>query len=142
MEHFDSFKNYLRFVVASNFVHKEDYRPFTYSKNRWEKIGEAIASPILKPGDYILKNIRNPLFITAVVIVGIALTTLVFYPALIPQCLALTTVSKAGGYLMIQSTIIGLCIRMLGRLHNQQLMSAWDKQDLQPINIGTTIIRI
>lgn len=142
MKNFDSLKDYFRFALAREFVHRENCQSFSYKENFLEKIGGFTVKPLFHPSDYVLKNIRNPLFISATVIVGLALTTLVFYPALVPGLLTLTGALKFTGYLLTQSTIVGLGLRTLGRLHNDQLMTAWKHQLLLPINLGTEIIRI
>lgn len=139
MKSFNSFRDYLRFTVAKQFVYKESGQPFEYRRSRLEKTGGVIASLIFRPGDYLLKNIRNPLFITAAVVVGIALTTLVFYPALFPVFLSAGTL-KLGAFLLTESTLVGLCLRTLGRLNNQELMLAWIKKELDPIAPGSIIV--
>lgn len=141
MEHFASFKSYCRFAMAREFVHKETGSPFIYAKKRLEKIGDLLASPLIKPGDFVLKNIRNPLFVTAAVIIGLALTTLLFYPAIIPSLVLFTFTVKAGIFLLCQSTILGIGLRTLGRLGHPELMSAWDRQKLAPVPIGAILIR-
>lgn len=142
MKNFDSLSHYFRFALAREFVHGENYQPYRYKKNALESIGGFIVRPLFQPGDYILKNIRNPLFITATVIVGLALTTLIFYPAMVPGLLTITSALKFTGYLFTQSTIIGLGLRTLGRLQNNELMAAWKNQIPLPINLGTEIVRI
>lgn len=142
MKHFDSYKSYFGFALAREYAYIDSCRPFSYNKSRMEKIGEFIASPLLKPGDYVLKNMRNPLFITAAVIIGLALTTLVFYPALIPGLLAFSAGLKGLVFLLTQSSIVGLCMRTLGRLNNTQLMTAWKNREIQIVRVGSMIVQL
>jgi len=142
MKHFASCKDYFRFVTAREFADAQTNAPFAYSKSRLEKVGEVLASPLARPGDYVLKNIRNPLFITAAVIVGLMLTTLIFYPAVIPGLLAITSVLKAGAFALTQTALTGLCLRTLGRLNNSGLMAAWDSRQLQPVRLGAIILQL
>lgn len=141
MLHFNSFKHYLRFVFAKEFVYKETLEPFLCKHNRWAKIGDLLAKPTFQPGDFILKNIHNPLFITATVIASLALTTIVFYPGVIPGLFTLANSLKIVAYALTQSTILGVGIRTLGRLSNTELMNAWDKQLLIPVALGSVIVR-
>lgn len=141
MKYFDTFKDYYRFATAREFVHKETCTSFPYRHNRMEKIGEVLVSPYFKPGDFILKNIRNPLFITAAVVMGLALTTLVFYPEVIPAIGLIALALKSWVYLLTQSAIAGLGLRTLGRLNNAELMSSWVNRKLQPVPMGAVIVR-
>lgn len=106
-----------------------------------EKIGEVLVSPYFKPGDFVLKNIRNPLFITAAVIVGLALTTLVFYPEVVPAIGIVALALKGWVFLLTQSAIAGLGLRTLGRLNNSDLMTSWSSRKLVPVPMGAVIVQ-
>ena len=141
MKFFNSFNEYFQFALAREFVQRETYEPIPLRQNKVEKWGGFLIKPLVQPGDFALRNIRNPLFITAIVIISLALTTLIFYPALIPAFI-LSDAVKLGLYVMTQSTIIGLCLRTLGRLNNQELIDAWTNKELVPVRIGSEIIRV
>lgn len=140
MKYFDSLKSYFQFAAAREFVYKETCTPFSYLPNRLEKMGEILAKPLFHPADRFLKNIRNPLYITALVVGAIALTTLVFYPALFPGFVSLAYTIKFGAYVLTQSLILGFCLRTLGRLSHPHLMNAWTAGQLHPVTIGSVIV--
>lgn len=142
MKTFDSYKSYFSFVFAREFAELKAGRPFHYEKGRLEKVGEVFSSPSLKPGDYVLRNIRNPLFITATVIFALALTTFLFYPTFVPAFLINATGVKLTAFLLTQSTILGLCMRTLGRLNNSRLIAAWEGKHIRPVHIGSIYMQI
>lgn len=137
---FTSIKDYFRFVGAQQFAYKEGLRPFPLRKGLLEKLGGVFVKPVMQSGDYILKNVRNPLFLTAIVVSALALTTLIFYPTVFSGIFSIAPAIRLSAYILTQSTILGLCLRTLGRLNNLPLMQAWKNQELQPIPIGTIII--
>ena len=123
--HFDSIGEYFSFVFAREFWDKQNNQTFAYSKSSFEKAGEWLTKPILGFADFTFKNIKNPLFITALVIIGIAAASIAFYPAqfiavvgfVYPPLLHLTpSVGKFALYLALNTTIVGLFIRTMNRL--------------------------
>lgn len=145
---FESFAAYKNFVFAKFFWDNEQHAPFFYEKNRLEKLGDYL-TPALRGLDFAGKNIRNPLFITALVVMAIAATTIAFYPvqffALVDKVSFVRVspqLAKFALYFAVQTTIMGLALRTLGRLcPNGPLMQAWRAQKLTPISIGTVIQR-
>ena len=141
MEHFDSFKDYFRFLGAKEFVYTDTKATFEYQQNLLEKTGRFLAYPIWHSGDFMIRNIRNPLFVTAIVAAGIALTTLLFYPSVFTGVLWGVGALKFPAYLITQSTILGVGLRTLGRLSNSQLMMSWDARQIEPLRVGSIILK-
>lgn len=141
MEHFSGFTDYFRFALGKEFAWKDAAAAtsFKYTKNRYEKLGHLLAKPILQPIDFSLRNGRNPLFITAMTVGAICITTLLFYPWVIAGVFTpIVAISmKAAAFAVVQSTIAGIGLRTLGRLGNQELMEKWDQGCLQPRSMGS-----
>ncbi|MBA3721061.1 MAG: hypothetical protein H0W88_01500 [Parachlamydiaceae bacterium] len=147
---FNSVKDYGLFVGAKCFYDIRNGQEFAYRNNVFEKIGEGCISPFTIPTDVALLNIKNPLMITTLTIVAIAIVTIVFYPVQF-----LNVVSTVAPFLLnikassIKFTlfassellILGLGIRTLSRLFNDNLMAAWTRREIIPISIGTEITR-
>lgn len=156
--HFDSFNEYLRFVGAKYFWDRQNDVIFVAPKGYLERVGEVLTFPLIRPLDFALRNLQNPLFITALVIVGIVATSILFYPAtfisvigtVVPPLLLITpSVGKFTLYLLLQSTILGLFMRTWGRLNpSGGIMAAWNQRNdlgerrLVPITIGVRISRV
>lgn len=140
MDHFSGFPDYIRFTFAKDFTWKEaSATPFKYTKNKYEKIGNLFTKPILKPIDFSLRNGRNPLFIIAMTIGALFSATLLFYPWVVAGVFtpAIAAGIKATAFTLTQSSIVGLCLRTLGRLNNQELMQEWDQHRIAPRGIGS-----
>lgn len=140
MDHFDTFSSYVRFTFARDFIKKDPSEiSFHYTKNKWEKTGDFLTKPVLKPIDFSGRNSRNPFFITALTIAALFVATVLFYPAMVSGFLTIPVVVgiKTALYTLTQITIVGLCLRTLGRLNNPVLMSEWDKHNLIPQRIGS-----
>lgn len=140
MEHFDSFSNYVRFAWAREFTTKDPCEAtFKYTKNTYERLGDAMTGPVLRPMDFSARNSRNPFFITAMTIAALFVATLVFYPAVVAGLLTAGVVTgiKVTLFSLTQLTIVGLCLRTLGRLNNEALMDEWDQNHLNPLGIGS-----
>src|ERR1700761_3467069 len=89
MKDFDSNSDYLRFVAAREFTYTDKKEtPFTYTKNRCERIGIALSKSVMLPLDIIVRNNRNPLFIVAMTITALFAATVIFYPSLFGGILA------------------------------------------------------
>lgn len=145
---FDSCKDYFKFVWARDFYHLEQQKVIHYSPSRLEKAGRALLAPAFTPIDQLLRNIKNPLVITALTIMAIAIVTIAFYPATVitavgtvlpfifniqPWMLKLTL------FLAVELNILAIGMRTLGRLNNASLMQAWTRREIIPIMIGTQI---
>lgn len=150
---FDSYKQYFQFAFAKEFRLQENYDPFVYPKSALERVGEGLAKPFTGFTDYSLKNIRNPLFITTLAMTAICAVTILFYPdrvvqwveRFIPMVLNVKPwMVKAGFYTVIQSMILGLGLRTLGRLNNPSLWETWtlEPRKIIPISLGTEIVRV
>jgi len=141
---FSSTRDYFGFISCREFVSSDSGNSFSYSKNTLEKIGEAMCKPIFGTADIGLRNIRNPLVITAITITIIAAITLVFYPGTFA---ALSTLAiqpwmvKFGFYLISQTTVLGVGLRGLGRLNNDAVAAAWNAKTIIPIPIGAERVR-
>lgn len=140
MKFFDRFSDYLRFAGAREFTYRDQKdTSFKYTKNRCEKIGHALAKPVIGPLDFIGRNSRNPLLIAALTITAVFVATLIFYPSVIAIVFTATVVVclKAAAFTLTQAAIVGLCLRTLGRLNNQELMRKWAAHRLSPQSIGS-----
>lgn len=140
MKDFDSFSGYLRFATAREFTYTDQKETsFKYTKNRCEKIGDALATPVMRPLDFTARNSRNPLLIAALTVVGIFLSTLIFYPAVFAGVFTETVIVclKAVAFTLTQTTILGLGLRTLGRLNNRELKDEWLKQRIIPQPLGS-----
>jgi len=144
MEHFTSFGQYLKFSFAREFIYRDETKgDFSYNPNALEKLGGYLVAPLMKPSDSLLKNIRNPLVITALTIGAIFVATLVFYPAVVVSLLQNITVLKFAICSLVDVTILGLGLRTLGRLGvsgDNGLLSAWDKGEIIPVPIGASFL--
>lgn len=140
MKHFNGFTDYLQFALAKEFIWNDGVSKtsFNFPKKKYEEIGNLLTKPILQPIDFSLRNGRNPLFIAAITVGAIFMTTLLFYPAVFSGIFTATVIAsiKAIAFTTTQLGIIGLGLRTLGRLDNQKLMKEWDQQNLLPQRIG------
>lgn len=137
---FSSAGEYFRFIGAKEFVNCDKGDTFDYPTNALEKIGNALSKPVLATTDLGLRNIRNPLVITAITIAVIALITLVFYPVTVAGVIAFSIqpwVLKLSFYLIAQITTLGIGLRALGRLNNNAIAVAWNAKTILPIQIGS-----
>lgn len=136
---FNSAGDYFRFIGAKEFRSVETGDIFSYDKNRMEKIGEALSKPLLSSLDMVTRNIRKPLFVTAVAIAVIVLLTLVFYPSTFTGVVGKVVqpwVIKFGCYVALQMTILGIGIRAIGRLQNETIIAAWNAKEIFALQIG------
>jgi hypothetical protein len=147
---FISFRDYVRFVGAKEFVQLPDERPFLYSKNALEKVGHVCVMPFLTPVDEALQNIQNPLVMTALTVAALAVVTIIFYPLefvaglrkIAPFLFKISAEKiKMTTFISSQVCIAGLGLRALGRLFNPNLMSAWTRREVIPIAIGMQVLR-
>lgn len=148
IDKFDSYRQYAGFTFAREFFHRDSKEIFHYQKNVLEKAGGALTFVVLKPADKLILKIRSPLVVLSAVIIGIALTTILFYPA---QSVAVALyifpplvktgprVLKMGAFFLLQSTILGLGIRTLGRLSNPELMGMWERRGSDNLRMLTSM---
>lgn len=148
IDKFDSYRQYAGFTFAREFFHRDTKQVYLYPKNILEKVGGALTFVVLKPADLLILKIRSPLVVLSSVIVGIALTTILFYPT---QSIAMAMylfpplvktgpkLLRMGTFLLLQSTILGLGIRTLGRLSNPELMNMWDRRGNDNLRLLTSM---
>ncbi len=144
---FTSWPDYFRFTLAREFVPAEHNHAPSIPLNWMERTGHALSRPFLNPINSLLKNIKNPLVITALTIVAIAAITIIFYPAQFAA--ALYTVApflthiqpwmmKGALFVGVEIIIGTLGLRALGRVCNPLLRTAWHTHQIIAIPIGTT----
>lgn len=142
---FPSWSNYAHFILAREFAPQDPTQQVPIAQNRLEVLGHALSLPVAKPFNYLLREIRNPLVILSLAVSLVALATLVFYPA--ELVLFATTLFpflahakpwmfKAALYVGVQTTILGLGLRALGRVCNDALMHAWHTRQIVPVHVG------
>jgi hypothetical protein len=136
MNHFSSLGSYIRFAAARKFE-VEDGASIK-ARTCMERLGGYMVTPLLGPAHFCMKNIRNPLMIAALTVSALFFATLLYYPSTLALIVAGIPAIKMGSYLTVQTTILGLCLRTLGRLNNEELMQKWDAGKLKPIAVGTT----
>lgn len=135
MNKFNSFTDYLRFVCARKFV-TDDNRTFR-TENKSERWGGYLVTPLLKPLNFCLQNIRNPLMVVALTVGALFMSTLIFYPASLSALAIAVPIIRLTAFTLTQATIIGLCVRTLGRLANKPLMQAWEAGSIYPVGLGS-----
>lgn len=150
---FDSFIEYWRFVWAREF-HDVD-PPFAkteYEKTILERVGDVMVRPLVGLGDHALRNIRNPLMVLTITLTAIVAVTILFYPEelvkavskVVPFALRIKPwMFRAGVFALVQTTILGVGLRALGRLSPWgELWGLWDQlpRRIRPVSIGTEIV--
>jgi hypothetical protein len=147
--HFNSIRDYFSFVAAKGFYDVAREQEISYSKTILDTLGTIIVKPTSIIIDRTLKNIRNPLVITALTIVAISIATIIFYPAKVVSVLETVLpfifhiqpwMLKLATFAVVEIHILAIGIRTLGRLNNRELMQAWTRREIIPIAIGTRIL--
>lgn len=150
---FHSFNEYWRFVWAREFCDAATHERVDYAKTRLEKLGDFMVYPIMRGTDHALRNIRNPLMILSVTLTALVAVTILFYPEefmgtiarTIPFALNLKPwMIQAALFTTIQTTILGVAVRALGRLDpSGPLWARWnlEPREIRPIAVGTQIVR-
>lgn len=136
---FGSTGEYFRFIGAKEFRAIDNGEIFPYDKNILEKIGEGLSKPLLSSTDAVTRNIRKPLFVTAVATAVIVMLTLVFYPSTFAGVVGRAIqpwIIKFGCYLALQTTVLGVGIRAIGRLRNETIIAAWNEKRIFALQIG------
>lgn len=149
---FESYKEYFQFVLAREYRDAHTNEKFEYPKSRLEILGDWLSKPAIGLTDRAILNIRNPLMITALAVVAIGITTLIFYPDQVVQHITRTIpitkkiepwMIKGVMYLIACTTIFGLGLRADQRLANLTLRNNWDQtpRKIVPISIGTVRVK-
>lgn len=148
MDTFYSLKAAWHFVTAREFESREKEQPFEHRPNLYEKVGQIMLYPTLKIFDHMGRNITNPLYVVAAVIVGVAVTTILFYPSrfieatriVFPFIRFLTPgVVRFSLYLTAQITTLGMGTRTFGRYSNHALCQRWKQQELCAVPLGAVL---
>lgn len=150
---FQSFSEYGKFVWAREFRDVQTQEKILYAKTRLERFGDGLAYPIMRVADHSMRNIRNPVMIFSVASTCIVAVTILFYPAeliqivtrVIPMAKKIQPwMIKVALYTVLQTTILGVGLRTLGRLDpSGALWNAWNHfpRQILPVAIGTQVIR-
>lgn len=151
---FDSFSEYWQFAWAREFRDVENHEKVGYAKTRLERLGDFMVYPINRISDHALRNIRNPLMILTVTVTAIVAVTILFYPEelvnFVSRAIPIAQqvkpwMIKVALYSSLQVTIIGMCLRMLGRLDpSGELWNLWNQspRDILPIAVGTEVVPV
>ena len=148
---FDSFGDFFSFTLAREYVELPQRGPFVYPQNWAEKVGLVLAMPVLKPANFFVREIRNPLIILALTVAAVSFVTFLFYPAefaavaydILPSLAHLPGwMMKAALFTLIEMAVAGVGLRALGRVCNQALLGPWQERRIEPIHIGMRIVRL
>lgn len=147
---FNSWSNFFQFALAREFVSADVEKPVEISVNRLEKFGHAISRPFLHPMNFLLREIKNPIVILSLTVSLVALATLIFYPAELMMAVytVLPFLAKVQPWMVklaffgvVQTTILGVGLRALGRMCNAELRNAWHAKEIVPVHVGAKIIK-
>lgn len=145
---FNSVKHYVQFVMAKGFLDTNTGKLLDYDKSRFERLGSAIAAPIIKTTDAVVLNLRNPVVLSAYTVGCIAIISFIYYPAqtvaviekVAPPLLKLKLwMVRFALYTATELTVFGLGMRALSRISNESLSKPWNAGTAQPIPIGGLI---
>lgn len=146
---FHSWSNFFHFALARKFAPRDPHQPVTISRNVLENVGHVISRPILTPLNFMLREIKNPLVILALTVTLVALATILFYPAqfmmvastVFPFLVKIQPwMVKLALFAAVETTILALGVRALGRMCNRELRQAWHARKLLPIHLGARLI--
>lgn len=144
---FDSVRDYFSFIGAKKF-HYADQPTKEFATSSLEKYSQKVLSPFLYPIDKLCENINQPILLVAANIIGVAATTVFFYPDLSFKTVQMACspffelepwMLKFGTYLLSETAITGLMVRSFARLNQADLMQAWKNREVVPIHFGTKI---
>jgi hypothetical protein len=134
---------------GSTFAQTKGFSICQYTPTTLEKVGRVFQWGVAGFLDFFLRNFKNPLMIITLTAIAMVVTTFCFYPivtfagivAVIPflQYVITPTVLLAITFGIAQLTILGICLRTLGRLNNQGLMGRYNAGELKPILIGQKV---
>lgn len=145
---FNSVRHYFQFVMAKGFLDATTGELLDYKKSRFERLGYAIAAPILKTTDAVVLNLRNPVVLSSYTVGCIAIISFIYYPAqtvaaiekVAPSLLKLKLwMVRFALYTATELTVLGLGMRTLSRISNESLSRPWNAGTVQPIPIGGLI---
>lgn len=147
---FDSWRHYFNFVFAREFRNVDDNQIFAYSQTRMQKVGAILSKPIVSLTNYTLLNIRSPIVILSLTIVAIAGVSIMFYPAELVDFLSKIIpishkvepwMAKMILFLTVQTTILGVGLRAIGRLNNDELWAAWKTRQIYAVVLGAQLVQ-
>lgn len=147
---FDSWSNFFEFGLAREFVSADVEEAIEIPESRLEKFGHVLSFPLLHPVNYLMREIKNPLVILSLTVALVALATLIFYPAqmmaavysVLPFLAKVQPwMAKLAAFCVVQTTILGMGLRALGRMCNTDLRKAWDNKEIVAIHIGARIVK-
>lgn len=145
---FSSWQSYFQFAFAREFITMDTGESLGIKKNSLEKVGEVVSRPFLRPLDFLLREIKNPVVITAITVTLIAITTLIFYPAhfmlavgsVLPFLVKVQPwMVKFALYIAVEVVIAAIGLRIFGRMCNTELRRLWNNNEIMPIYIGAKI---
>jgi hypothetical protein len=146
---FDSWKGFGSFALAREFGDQKTKNIYLSHSTRLEEIGDALSSVVMKPIDAVMRGFRNPLVIVALTVSLIFIASLVFYPvqAMAAACRILPFLKhvnaahvKAALFGVSQAVILGLGLRTVGRLSNDDLKDKVRNGRVFPIPVGAVPI--
>lgn len=147
---FDSWKHYFNFVFAREFRYVSNDEKFNPSKHTiLQKIGGLLCKPIVNLADYTFLNIRNPLVILSWTIAAVAAASIIFYPVEFIDFMskALPFAQKIEPWMLklslftiLESTILGVGLRTIGRINNSELWTAWRAKEIYAVVLGVEVV--
>ena len=132
-------------VFAKEFREKKSDQKYQYTQNRLESLGNKLQWLVVKSSDTLLREIKNPVTIIALTTLALFSVTIAFYPssALLVATKVLPPLSKIQPwmlkmalYIAIQSAVLGIGLRGLGRLSNKTLYENWKRAELEAVFVG------
>jgi hypothetical protein len=141
---FNSWSHYFSFALARQFIPAPGQR-LEHEENCVEKVGGSMAALVIKPLDCFLQKITHPVVLLALTVAALGCVSIAFYPVYTLQ--VATTIFPflkyitaahihAALFIILQTSIGGLGVRTLGRLHNQPLLTAYQRATLVALPIG------
>lgn len=137
-----------RFALAKTF--RKEGQPFQYEPNRLERVGSALRWGVGSALDITLREIRNPVVVLALTALAMVVATAFYYPvialgvvhAVVPFVFSIKLwMIKLACYIAVQSTLLGVGMRTVGRLLNEPLVDEWNK-GLEPVYLGDKKVMI
>lgn len=141
---FHSVRDYFSFIGAKKFYYTQQLdKEFTPS--RLERYSQKVLAPFLYPVDKLCENINQPILLAVANVVGVAATTVFFYPnhsfqAIQTACSPFFELEpwmlKFGTYVMAETAITSLMVRTFARLNQTDLLQAWKNREVVPLHFG------
>lgn len=138
--------NYFRFTGAHYYRDAQEH-PYIYEKNRLERFGDRLISPLGIPLDLTLREIKNPVTIVALTVLAAFVVTFIFYPTAVFTALPFLKLIqpwmiRGALYTLFQSFVLGWGCRAYGRFDNDALQQKWNRGEITPVFIGEKAIRV